>query len=89
MRSQNNVNDCRMPTEREIAFMDFPLQCLIADNLVIMFDKPAYLLIGIFTETFDDFYTCGQLADITIMTNRIVGTHGTVRKSLAIKTGFF
>ena len=69
--------------------MDFTLRCLIADNLVIMFDKPAYLLIGIFTETFDDFCTGGQLPDITLMTNPIVGTHGTVRKSLPIKTGFF
>ena len=35
---------------------------------------------------FDDDDTCGQPADITVVTNRIVGTHGTVRKSLAIKT---
>lgn len=69
--------------------MDFPVRSLIADNLVIMLNKLAYLFIGIFTETFDGFRTCGQLADITIMTNRIVGTHSAIRKSLMIKTGLF
>jgi len=89
VRSRNNVNDLRLPHEREIAFVDFPVRRLIADNLVIMLHKPAYLLIGIFTETFDDDGTCGQPADITVITNRIVGTHGMVRKSLTIKTGLF
>ena len=87
--ARNNVNDFRLPDEREIAFVDFPVRRLIADNLIIMLHKPAYLLVGIFTETFDEDGTCGQLAEITVMTNRIVGTHGTVRKSLTIKTGLF
>lgn len=87
MRSRNNVNDLRMATEREIAFVDFPVQRLIADNLVIMLHEPAYPLVCIFSETFDNDGTCGQPTDITVVTNRIVGTHGTVRKSLTIKTG--
>ena len=70
VRSRNNVNDFRLTHEREIAFVNFPVQSFIADNLVIMLHKTAYLLIGIFTETFDDDGTCGQMADITVMTNR-------------------
>lgn len=60
VRSRNNVNDFRMAAEREIAFVDFPVRRLIADNLVIMLHQPAYLLVGIFTETFDDDGTCGS-----------------------------
>ena len=89
MRSRDNVNDIRLTDERKIASVDFPVRRLIAENLVIMLNKPAYLLIGIFTETFHNDSTCGQPADITVVTNRIVGTHGTVRKSLTIKTGIF
>ena len=76
-----------MAAEREIAFVNFTVSRLIADNLVIMLHQTAYLLVGIFSETFDDDGTCGKPADVTVVTNRIVGTHGTVRKSLTIKTG--
>ena len=44
-----------------------------------------FLLITFFV----DFPVRRLIADITVVTNRIVVTHGTVRKSLTIKTGLF